>query len=178
TGNLDATVCSGDAIGVTLPSLDDDGGVISSYDVSAVVDPGLGGTASTASGTTDVNLISADIFTNTTNGPLDVVYTVTPYIGTCAGPDFTITVTIDEAPVFTGNLDATICTGDAIGVVLPSTDDDGDAISSYDVSAVVDPGLGGTANTASGTTDVNLISGDIFTNGTSGPLDVVYTITP
>ncbi|WP_040497752.1 PKD-like domain-containing protein, partial [Fulvivirga imtechensis] len=148
------------------------------YDVSAVVDPGLGGTASTASGTTDVNLISGDIFTNTTNGPLDVVYTVTPYIGTCAGPDFTITVTIDEAPVFTGNLDATVCSGDAIGVTLPSLDDDGGVISSYDVSAVVDPGLGGTASTASGTTDVNLISGDIFTNGTSGPLDVVYTITP
>ncbi|WP_040496820.1 PKD-like domain-containing protein, partial [Fulvivirga imtechensis] len=178
TGNLDATVCSGDAIGVTLPSLDDDGDVISSYDVSAVVDPGLGGTASTASGTTDVNLISGDIFTNATGGPLDVVYTITPYIGTCAGPDFTITVTIDEAPVFTGNLDATVCSGDAIGVTLPSLDDDGGVISSYDVSAVVDPGLGGAASTATGTTDVNLISGDIFTNTTSNPLNVVYTVTP
>jgi hypothetical protein len=60
-----------------------------------VVDPGLTGTATTGTGFTDVNAIAGDIFINATAAPLTVVYTVVPYVGTCEGAPFTITVTIN-----------------------------------------------------------------------------------
>jgi len=178
TGNLDATVCSDDATGVVLPANDDDAGVITSYDVTAVVGGGLTGPASTAVGTANVNLIVADVFNNVTNAADIVTYTITPYMGTCAGTDFDIVVTVNPEPVYTGNLDATVCSDDATGVVLPANDDDAGVITSYDVSAVVGGGLTGPASTAVGTANVNLIVADVFNNVTNAADIVTYTITP
>jgi len=178
TGNLDATVCSDDVSGVMLPLLDDDTGVITGYDVAAVVGAGLTGTASTATGTTDANLISADAFNNVTNAADLVTYTVTPYFGTCAGTNFDIVVTVNPEPVFTGSLDATVCSDDVTGVVLPANDDDTGAITSYDVAAVVGAGLTGIASTATGTADINLITADAFNNVTNAADIVTYTVTP
>ncbi|MGD1960481.1 MAG: hypothetical protein ACFB2Y_16595, partial [Fulvivirga sp.] len=83
----------------------------------------------------------------------DDIITVRATQGNCATVDMVGSVTVDVliVPVFTGNLDATVCSGDATGVILPSVDDDGDGITSYDVSAVVGAGLTGTASTATGT---------------------------
>ena len=172
------SVCSGIAIGVVLPSTSTNGLTLTSYDITAVVDPGLTGTATTGTGITDVNVIAGDVFTNTTAGPLTVVYTVVPYAGTCAGAPFTITVTITPAPVFDPMTPPAVCSGVAIGVVLPSTSTNGLALTSYDITAVVDPGLTGTATTGTGITDVNAIAGDIFINPTAAPLTVVYTVVP
>ncbi|MDL2145539.1 hypothetical protein QQY79_23720, partial [Flavobacterium tructae] len=36
--------------------------------------------------------------TNTTNAPINVVYTVTPTSGTCTGSTFTVTVTVNPKP--------------------------------------------------------------------------------
>ena len=69
--------------------------------------------------------IASDVFNNVTNTSHDVVYTVTPYFGSCAGSSFTIIVTVDPEPLYTGNLDATVCSDEATGVDLPGTDDDG-----------------------------------------------------
>jgi large repetitive protein len=174
---MTAAVCSGTAIGVILPATSANGLALTAYDITAVVDPALTGTATTGTGITAVNAIAGDIFTNTTTGPLTVVYTVIPYAGTCVGASFTITVTINPAPVVTP-MTATVCSGTAIGVVLPSTSTNGLALTAYDITAVVDPALTGTATIGTGITNVNAIAGDIFTNTTAGPLTVVYTVVP
>jgi large repetitive protein len=171
-------VCSGNAIGVVLPITSVNGLALTSYDITAVVDPGLTGTATTGLGITDINAIAGDIFINTTAGALTVVYTVVPYAGTCAGASFTITVTITPAPVVDPMTPPAVCSGVAIGVVLPSTSTNGLGLTSYDITAVVDPGLTGIATTGNGITDVNAIAGDIFGNATGGPLTVIYTVIP
>jgi large repetitive protein len=174
---MTASVCSDVPIGVVLPTLSSNGVVLDSWDITAVVDPGLTGTASTGNGVINPNFIAADVFTNITGGPLDVVYTVVPYGGTCAGQPFTITVTITPEPVV-APMTASVCSDVPIGVVLPTAGTNGLAIGSWDITAVVDPGLTGTASTGNGVVNPNFIAADVFTNITGGPLDVVYTVTP
>ena len=94
------------------------------------------------------------------------------------GADFNIVVTVSPEPLYTGTLDATVCSDEITGVVLPITDDDAGAISSYDVTAVVGGGLTGIATTAVGTTDVTLIQNDVFNNVTNASDIVTYTVTP
>ena len=118
---FDVTVCSDEVIGVSLPATDDSGLSLTSYDISAVVDGDLSGTATTGTGITDVNAISNDVYTNLTDGSLLVTYTVTPYVGTCAGTDFTIIITVDPEPVVaSAQFDATVCSDEVIGVELTS----------------------------------------------------------
>ena len=98
---------------MSLPATDDSGlRFLTSYDISAVVAGDLSGAATTGTGITDVNAISTDVFTNLTDGSLQVTYTVTPYVGTCAGSDFTIIITVDPEPVVASTqFDATVCSG-------------------------------------------------------------------
>jgi hypothetical protein len=172
-----AAVCSGTAIGVVLPTTSSNSLTLTSWDVTAVVDGGLTGSATTGNGIVNANAIAGDIFVNTTNGPLTVVYTVTPHAGTCVGAPFTITVTINPAPVV-APMTAAVCSGTAIGVVLPTTSSNSLTLTSWDITAVVDGGLTGSATTGNGIINANAIAGDIFTNPTAGPLTVVYTVTP
>ena len=178
--NIEATLCSDEAIGVDLPTADDTGLAITSYDITASVDVDLTGTATTGTDLTDVAAISADIFTNLTDASLTVTYTITPYSEDCEGTSFDVIITVDPEPVVASTqFDATICSGDETGVIIPTADDTGLAITSYDISAIVASGLGGTATEGTGldvsTADISL---DEFTNETSGPLTVTYTITP
>jgi hypothetical protein len=92
----DAT-CSGQPIAVVLPIASTNGLTIISWDITAVVAPGLTGTPTTGNGILNLNAIANDTFTNPTAGPLNVVYTVVPHSGSCAGLPFTITVTIYPA---------------------------------------------------------------------------------
>ncbi|MBK6348212.1 MAG: hypothetical protein IPF68_20175, partial [Bacteroidales bacterium] len=79
---------------VDLPATGNNGLGITSYDITAVMDPGLTGTPTTGNGLSGIGIIASDVFGNTTGGDLNVVYTIIPYSGTCAGPSFTVTVTI------------------------------------------------------------------------------------
>jgi hypothetical protein len=83
---------------VNLPATGTNGIAITSYNISAVVAPGLTGTATVGNGLSGIGVIAGDIFGNTTGGNLNVVYTITPYAGACAGPAFTVTVTIKPQP--------------------------------------------------------------------------------
>ncbi len=172
-----STTCSGVAAGVTLPVLSVNGLVVDKWNISAVVAPGLTGIATQGLGKTDLNAIAADAFTNTTTASLTVVYTVTPYAGTCAGASFTITVTILPAPVVNPII-STTCSGVAAGVKLPVLSENGLTVDKWDIAAVVAPGLTGTATQGLGKTDLNTIAADAFANPTAAPLTVVYTVTP
>jgi hypothetical protein len=77
-----------------LPATGSNGLGITTYDITAVVDPGLTGVATTGTGLSGIGVIFNDQFGNISGGDLNVVYTIIPYAGTCAGPAFTVTVTI------------------------------------------------------------------------------------
>ena len=175
--NVTASVCSASPTGVTLLTLSTNGLTITSWDITAVVPAGLTGTATTGTGLTTAAAITADAFTNVTNGPLDVVYTVTPHAGTCVGAPYTVTVTVTPAPVVP-NVTASVCSASPTGVTLLTLSTNGLTITSWDITAVVPAGLTGTATTGTGLTTAAAINADAFTNVTNGPLDVVYTVTP
>ncbi|BDD14673.1 hypothetical protein MATR_14980 [Marivirga tractuosa] len=175
--DITASVCSGDAVGVNLPASDDNTNTIDSYDITATVSGTLTGTPSEPTGTTSINAISGDAFTNTSGANATITYTITPYIGSCPGNDFDIVVTVQPEPVVAANISTTICSGDNVGVVLPDTDDNGDAITTYDIAAALS-GVSGSASTPNGTTSQNAILNDNFTNTSNSNGTVTYTITP
>lgn len=175
---ITAAVCSDAIIGVVLPTADKNSIPLVKYDITAAVDPALVGTATTGTDITDINAIMNDKFTNTTTGDLTVVYTVTPYSASCAGTPFTITVTISSGPQVDPML-TNACSDIATDVLLPVMDkNNAFTFTKYDITAVVDPGLTGTATIGVDITDVNIIKNDIFTNDTNADLTVVYTVTP
>ena len=82
---------------------------------------------------------------------MTVTYTITPYSEDCEGTSFDVIITVDPEPVVASTqFDATICSGDETGVIIPTADDTGLAITSYDISAIVASGLGGTATEGTG----------------------------
>ena len=172
------TACSGETINAVLPAIDKNGLALVRYDVAASVAAGLTGPPTSGTGVTDVNAIAADKFTNITGGPLTVVYTVTPYAGSCVGASFTITVTINSAPVVDPVTAGNVCSDEPTGIILPSTAKNSLSLSKYDITANVATGLTGSATTGNGLTDINAIAADKFTNVTGSPLTVVYTVVP
>ncbi|MEM6522391.1 MAG: PKD-like domain-containing protein [Bacteroidota bacterium] len=134
--------------------------------MGAVVGSGLTGTATTAMGTTDVNLVIGDNFENVTNASVDVVYTVTPYIGSCAGTSFTITVTVDPIPSFTSPPSPeTICSGDQLNFTPTSPV----AGTIFTWTVLAPPEINGETN-GTGTID------DILINTSDAIQVVTYTI--
>lgn len=91
-----ATGAAIDVVTIDLPSAKN-GATISKWDITAIDIP-VGVTANVGNAgvgeVTDKTAIANDAYTNTTTGALDVVYHVTPYAGECAGPEFTVTITV------------------------------------------------------------------------------------
>lgn len=171
------TVCSDDISGITIPTTDDNSNPMDSFVVSALVGSNLTGTATTGA-TVDSNFLANDQFNNV-SGVLDsVVYTLIPFNGSCEGSSFTLILKVKPEPLFTGNLDVSICSDVVSNVVLPSVDDSSLAIDSFSITAVVGDSLIGTATTGTGITSINAIASDIFNNVSFAVDSVVYTITP
>ncbi|MEI6823228.1 MAG: PKD-like domain-containing protein, partial [Bacteroidota bacterium] len=93
--NMSAIVCSGSTFTVT--PTDVTSGVIPTGTTYSWVAPnlpsGLGGAAA-GNGTT----ITGSLI-NSTNSPLNAIYTVIPSAGGCVGSPFTVTITVNPAPV-------------------------------------------------------------------------------
>ena len=113
--NQVATLCSDIASGLTLAD-DIDGPSASTYNITAINSNGLSASAGTplvANGVINSNLID-DAWTNTTNAPVDVIYTIVPISAVgCQGTPFTVTLTINPLPVF-NVLDAVVCAGEYV----------------------------------------------------------------
>ena len=176
TGNLDTMLCADTEIGVILPSQADNGLMIDSFTVSAVVPAGFG--TATEGGTVDTNFIASDMYVNTTGAEDTVVYTVTPYAGTCAGESFEIDVIIKTDPLFASNESLTICSGENTGHTIDFSDDNGQTVTSYDITASAGSNIMGTPSEGNGVSDASFILNDVFTNTSSETDSVVYTLTP
>ena len=124
--------------------------------------------------------LSDDSFVNETGVPVDVVYTVLPVSSEgCEGEPFTVTVTVNSAPVVADITD-TVNSGDVIGVTLGADTDGAPAISNYRITGIttngLERGLNNSVNNSTILSDV--IFNDSYTNTSSSLIDVIYTIVP
>ncbi|HLZ17597.1 MAG TPA: PKD-like domain-containing protein, partial [Cyclobacteriaceae bacterium] len=152
-----------------------------SYDVALISkDIGLSGTPTTGTAL-GVNAIKNDAFTNTGAVSLKVVYQITPKSAAgCSGLPFTITVTVNPEPVVAA-LANTVCSKAPSGITL-ATNGSSVGAASYKLISVTFPGTitadaGNIANLGLPRTGgVGLIANDKYTNSTSGPVSVSYSI--
>ncbi len=119
--------------------------------------------------------------TNQGSTSVQVIYTIIPYSGSCAGVSYKLTKTIDPEPVVATNLNETKCSRDVYGKLL-ATNGTSIGASTYDVTVVSkDAGLtGGRALglIGGGGSVNNVIQNDSYTNTTAAALKVVYSVVP
>lgn len=165
-----ATICSGGNFSVTIT--DNAPSEIvpanTTYTWSAPTLPtGLIG----AVGATNAGTISGTLI-NQTAGTLTATYTVTPWSGSAAGDEFTVTVTVNPKATIQANIAAPVCTGTAftftpnLNDVIPTG-----TTYSWNLPSVTGGMTGGATATNAGT-----ISGTL-TNATNAPQTALYSIT-
>ncbi|KAF0199255.1 MAG: hypothetical protein FD170_3919 [Bacteroidetes bacterium] len=114
------TICSDVASGVNLAA-STNGLAIASYTIVSINSNGL--TASAGNPLTgtgfSANAIADDAWTNTTTGPVNVIYTVQAVSALgCAGNTFTVTLIINPEPIVTNVSAITICNGSSPNINL------------------------------------------------------------
>lgn len=169
--NKTQTICSGTAFSVApLNSGSDIVPTGTTYTWSAPNVTGIDGEAA-GNGETSIG----GTLTNTTNAPINVVYTVTPTspTGSCQGPTFTVTVTVNPRPAIQDK-PATVCSGISFSVTPSNSGSEivpAGTVYSWDA-----PNVTGIDGEAAGSGSTN-ISGQL-TNTTSAPIVVTYVVTP
>ncbi|HOY31141.1 MAG TPA: gliding motility-associated C-terminal domain-containing protein [Bacteroidales bacterium] len=167
--NMSLTACSG--AGFTSTPVNGTNGVVPAGTTYSWPAPVVAGITGAISGTNAASI--SGTLTNTTNAPINVVYTVTPVTGTCQGAPYTLTVTVNPLPAVT-NMSATICSGgtfnlspvNGVNGVVPSG-------TVYNWTAPVVTGITG----ATAGTNAASVSGTL-TNTTNAPVNVTYTVGP
>ena len=182
---LDATVCSDIATGLTL-AVSGTSVAAASYNViSRTVSPGLtasGGNAFVPANGVAANYLANDVFTNTGGTSLTVTYTVAGVSSAgCVGASQVITMTVNPEPVMATGLDNTICSNQAINLVL-NTNGASVAAATYNITARtiaggLTPGPGNVAVPALGVA-ATYLQGEQFANTGPAPLNVTYTVVP
>ena len=167
-------ICSNEkTIPVTLTSTTTSG---VTFNWKAAVPTGLTG----ATAMTGINMIPAQTFINTTDLPLDVIYSATASFpgNISCGPVYSDTVTILPTPVINGVLRDTICSGTSFkftpvngnGNIVP-------AGMSYTWSNPVSNPAGAVSGGSEQLTPVSSI-GQTLTNTTAAVATSTYTVTP
>lgn len=124
------------------------------------------------------NAIFNDIFTNTTAGPLTVTYKIAPVTALgCVGAEADVVFTVNPAPAV-ADLNKTVCTNEASGIMLATTGTSAPAANYNIVSVTIQPGLTQTAGNvgARAGVAVNEIQNDQFQNPGNVPLTVTYSV--
>jgi len=154
------SVCSGVAQNYTITSV-----VPSNYAWTRAVVTGI----SNAAGSGAASPIT-ETLTNTTTAAVAVAYIITPTstAGTCAGPAFTYTVTVNPKPTISSAATGTICSGAAQSYTITSV-----VPSSYAWTRAVVTGI----SNAAGSGAASPIT-ETLTNTTTAAVAVAYTITP
>jgi gliding motility-associated-like protein len=186
--NSPAAICSDAGTGVNLDTFAKGTSVVAtSYDITAI-NPHPTLTAKSVnlvlprSNKTNTE-IANDQWENLTPTARPVDYTVVPWNGTCAGSAFTVTITVSPEPNV-NDYDSSpggVCSGDVIGVDFATLAVGGSVVAdSYKINTIVSTGLTPLAgNSVAGSTgSATMISGDKYTNATSGSLPVKYNVTP
>ena len=169
--NQSSTLCSDSPSGVTLGA-STNGLAIASYTILSINANGL--TASAGNPLTGTgfaaNAIADDAWTNTTNNPVNVIYSVQGVSSEgCIGNTFTVTLTINPEPVVTNNPNKAICSGTSTAIALTSSIP---STFSWTIGTITG-GITGASN-GSG----NAINQVLTNPGNSLPGTVQYIITP
>lgn len=168
--NLTASICTGGSFSVT-PVDGTDGAIPSgtTYTWTApVMSTGLSGGAA-GSG---VNI--SGTLVNSTSTAQTATYTVTPRSGSCQGPTFTVTVTVNPSPAIPAQT-ATICDGETFTVT--PLDAGATRVPSgtvYTWTVVDNPNITGESNQVSALPSIS----QTLANSSNLPQNVVYTVTP
>jgi gliding motility-associated-like protein len=178
--DLDAAICSGENTGITLGTNPASAGA-ASYDIAGIVaGAGLAPSAvNTLPGAGQpAGAIFNDQFTNTSNSPENVTYTVIPVSAAgCAGDMEIIQLTVAPVPVVNSTVtDESICNGENVDFTLmTNTSPAGNVHFDYSVSAsaAVSGFMTPVAGLTNGVRVVNtLLSTSLM------PEPVIYTVTP
>jgi PKD repeat protein len=175
--NKTASICSGGTFTVTpanggseiVPS-----GTTYTWSTPAISPAGsITGGSAQSTGQTSIS----QALINTTNASATATYTVTPQSGTCTGPTFTVTVTVNPVPSIS-NKTASICSGGTFTVtpanggseIVPSG-----TTYTWSTPAISPAGsiTGGSAQ-STGQTSIS----QALTNTTSASAMATYTVTP
>jgi gliding motility-associated-like protein len=157
------SICSGTTFTTSLTSSVTTAGTTYSWTSPAVT----GITGHTTSGTGNVN----ETLVNTSSGPLDVTYTITPSFNGCDGTPVVYTVTVQPVSTITSSAPASsICSGDVFSTSLSASTAGAGTTYTWTSAAVT----GITGHSTSGTGNIS----ETLVNTTSGPLSVSYTVTP
>ncbi len=181
--SLNSFRCSKDPINLTLAT-GSSSAPAATYNVLSINFPaGLtpGATNKSALNGVAANYLLNDTYTNTTNSPIDVQYSVTATTAapaSCTGQPQLITITINPEPVVSTSLGGTVCSGTPLNLNL-NTNGVSVGAASYNIISVSFPGLtaGGT-NEPIGVTNksANYLANDFYTNVTSTTQVVSYTV--
>ena len=162
------TICSNATFTVT--PVNGSGNIVPSNTTYSWNAPSVTGITGTTAGTSASNI--SGTLVNTTNAPIDVVYTVTPTSGTCNGQSFTVTVTVNPMPMI-ANATTTTCSGSVVNYTPINGTDVVPSNTTYSWSFVDVTNLSGETIGSNQTTfSQTLINTGILTE------QVVYTITP
>jgi gliding motility-associated-like protein len=168
---MTAAVCTGNPFTVTPVNVTN--GVVPTGTTYSWSAPSVtGGITGGAAGTNQTSI--SGTLTNPTNLPQTATYTVTPTSGTCTGPNFTVTVTVNPAPSI-NPMTAAACTDSAF-TVSPVNVTNGVVPTGTTYSWSAPSVTGGITGGAAGTNQTS-ISGTL-TNPTSEAQTATYTVTP
>ncbi len=187
---LNATKCSTEPIGLNLElqpgSVSASGYNFLSRSVSSGLTPGPTNAVIPSAGAVAANYLINDTYKNVGNGNsvLTVTYRVEAVgsIGSCKSTPLDIVISINPEPLMSTSLDATVCSGANIGVLLTTAPSSASATSFNVIGVTIPAGL-----TPGGTNAVvptvlpqpgNYLQNDRFTNVTGGALTVSYQVEP
>jgi gliding motility-associated-like protein len=162
TGAATASVCSGAPFSYNLAS----GVAAVSWSWSRAA---VAGISNAAASNQSSNPIS-ETLVNTSNAPVNVVYTIVPTANGCAGTPFTLTVTVNPTATITSAATGAVCGGSPLSYTM--TSNVAAATFSWSRAAVT-----GISNAAASAQTTNPIA-ETLVNTTTSPIDVVYSITP
>jgi len=168
--SLTETVCSGEATNIQLTS--NITGTVFTWIATLT-----GGTATTFNASGTGNLIQ-EIINNNSSAPAEVTYHVTATANECSNSTISFVVTVNPKPVVS-NQTATVCSDVASGITLNSSTN-GVAATTYSITSINSSGLTASAGTPSTGTgyNANVIADDSWTNTTTSPVNVLYTVVP
>ncbi len=129
----------------------------------------------------------SQLLTNTSNVPLDVIYSITPVLNGCSGSTITATVTVEPIPVLTVNpLNQTSCSGSPFVINLTS----GNNPVTFTWTASSSGGVSGFSNGSGPVISQTLTNNDnvahtviyavmmTFNGCTVGPTNIIVTVYP
>lgn len=170
--NQAVTVCSDVALNFNLDDLITGSGDTFTYSVfssdNTNVPSGSPRTVASANNITDV-------YTNTTNAPVTITYTITPISANgCDGSTFNLLVTVNPEPVIS-NQTVVTCSDVALNYSLDALLTSSGDTFTYSVASSDNVNVpAGSPRTTASATNIT----DLYTNTTTAPVTITYTITP